>query len=42
LAERIDPMTATVRLTGENHQPFVALWRFEQGQVDAFPSDRAD
>jgi hypothetical protein len=26
-------MTATVRLAGENHQPFSALWRFEQGQV---------
>ena len=25
-------MTATVRLAGENHQPFAALWRFEQGQ----------
>src|SRR5262249_10319664 len=32
-AERIDPMTATVRLAGENHQPFSALWRFEQGQA---------
>jgi hypothetical protein len=27
-------MTATVRLAGENHQPFSALWRFEQGQLD--------
>jgi hypothetical protein len=26
-------MTATVRLAGENHQPFSALWRFEQGQA---------
>jgi len=26
-------MTVTVRLAGENHQPFSALWRFEQGQV---------
>jgi 5-methyltetrahydropteroyltriglutamate--homocysteine methyltransferase len=25
-------MTATVRLAGENHQPFSVLWRFEQGQ----------
>ena len=24
-------MTATVRLAGEYHQPFSALWRFEQG-----------
>jgi uncharacterized protein (DUF2267 family) len=26
-------VTATVRLASENHQPFSALWRFEQGQV---------
>jgi hypothetical protein len=25
-------MTVTVRLACENHQPFSALWRFEQGQ----------
>ena len=25
-------MTMTVRLAGENHQPFSGLWRFEQGQ----------
>jgi len=29
-------MTATVRLAGENHQPFSALWRFEQGQARNF------
>jgi hypothetical protein len=28
-------MTATVRLAGENHQPFSVLWRFEQGQLHA-------
>jgi hypothetical protein len=28
-AERIATMTATVRLAGENRQPFAALWRFE-------------
>src|SRR5262245_32315422 len=27
------PHDQTVRLAGENHQPFSALWRFEQGQV---------
>jgi hypothetical protein len=31
-------MTATVRLAGENHQPFSALWRFEQGQGLAIAS----
>jgi hypothetical protein len=34
MAERIDPMAATVRLADKNHQPFSALWRFEQGQVN--------
>jgi hypothetical protein len=29
-------MTATVRLAGENHQSFSALWRFEQGQGTDF------
>ena len=34
MVERIDSMTATIRLAGENPQCFSALWRFEQGQED--------
>jgi hypothetical protein len=34
MVERIDSMTATIRLAGENLQCFSALWRFEQGQED--------